>query len=78
MTIDNESIEGKMEFEKEEEMHQAQVPANGEPLAGPSTVACATMPEGSGLPAQPGVRPPFQVTAETPGWRADWLWEVPG
>ena len=56
-----------MEFVEEEEVPQAQVPANGEPLARPPTVACATSPEGCGLPAQTGVRPPFQATAETPG-----------
>ena len=76
--MDNESIQGESEFEEEEEVPQARVPANGEPLARPPTVACATSPEGCGLPAQPGVRPPFQATAETPGWRADWLWLVPG
>ena len=63
--MDNESIQGKREFEEEEEVPRAQVPADGEPLARPTTVACATSPEGCGLPAQPGVRPPFQATAET-------------
>ena len=63
----NESVEGKMDFEEEEEVPQAQVPANGEPLARPPTVACATSPEGCGLPAQPGVGPPLQATAEIPG-----------
>ena len=56
-----------MEFEEEEEVPQAQVAANGEPLARPPTVACSISPEGCVLPAQPGVRPPFQATAEIPG-----------
>ena len=68
--MDKESIEGKMEFEDEEEVPQAQVPVDGEPLARPPTVAYATSPEGSGLSAQPGVRPPLQATAETPGVEA--------
>ena len=65
--MDKESIEGKMEFEDEEEV---QVPVDGEPLARPPTVAGgATSPECRGLSAQPGVRPPLQATAETPRWR---------
>ena len=66
--MDKESIEGKMKFEDEEEVPQAQVPVDGEPLARPPTVAGgATSPEGRGLSAQPGVRPPLQATAEIPG-----------
>ena len=65
----NESIQGKRE-EEEEEVPQAQVPVDGEPLARPPTVAYATSPEDSGLSAQPGVRPPLQATAETPGVEA--------
>ena len=75
MKMDDSSIQGKMETEEEEEevphLLVSQMPlvsADKEPLARPPTVAGgATSPEGRGLSAQPGVRPPLQATAETPG-----------